>query len=112
MRKHDRHTIADTFLKQVIHWRGVLTSHLRMPNRTESGSDRPNGMAKDFPRPSLPLGVLLGSLSAGQPAVSSDDVESLVSRIVEGLVFLRLCEERGLEPSEQLGVLSNQNDIY
>ena len=44
--------------------------------------------------------------------LSSDDLNAAVQRIIDRIVFLRIAEDRGLEPNEQLLTLCERSDIY
>jgi len=44
--------------------------------------------------------------------VSSDDLNAAVQRTIDRVVFLRMAEDRGLEPYEQLLKLCDRTDVY
>ncbi|HOX37225.1 MAG TPA: N-6 DNA methylase [Candidatus Brocadiia bacterium] len=46
------------------------------------------------------------------PDISSDDLNTAVHRTIDRVVFLRMAEDRGIEPYEQLLKLCEQPDIY
>ena len=50
------------------------------------------------------------ALRNGDPSV--DDLNDAVQRIIDRIVFLRMAEDRGLEPEGQLLKLSEQAEIF
>ncbi|MBU4371896.1 MAG: N-6 DNA methylase, partial [Proteobacteria bacterium] len=56
--------------------------------------------------------VLARNLALRNGDLSADDLNSAVQRIIDRIVFLRMAEDRGLEPGGQLLKLCAQPDIY
>jgi hypothetical protein len=56
--------------------------------------------------------VLARNIAMRNKDVSSDDLNAAVQSTIDRVVFLRMAEDRGLEPSEQLLKLCEQGDIY
>ena len=55
---------------------------------------------------------LARNLALRNAALSPDDLNAAVQRTIDRVVFLRMAEDRGLEPYEQLLGLCGQPDIY
>ena len=55
---------------------------------------------------------LARNLALRNPALSSDDLNAAVQRTIDRVIFLRMAEDRGLEPYERLLNLSKKPDIY
>ncbi|OQW99584.1 MAG: hypothetical protein BWK74_01900 [Desulfobacteraceae bacterium A6] len=56
--------------------------------------------------------VLARNLALRNSDLSADDLNATVQRIIDRIVFLRMAEDRGLEPEGQLLKLCEQPDIY
>jgi len=56
--------------------------------------------------------VLARNLALRNSALSADDLNAAVQRIIDRLIFLRMAEDRGLESYGQLLKLCEQSDIY
>ena len=56
--------------------------------------------------------VLARNLALRNSDLSADDLNATVQRIIDRIVFLRMAEDRGLEPERQLLKLCEQSDIY
>ena len=56
--------------------------------------------------------VLARNIALRNPSLSTDDLNRAVQLIIDRVVFLRMAEDRGLEPYEQLLRLCGQPDVY
>jgi hypothetical protein len=56
--------------------------------------------------------VLARNLALRNGDLSADDLNAAVQRIIDRIIFLRMAEDRGLEPDRQLLKLCEQPDIY
>ena len=56
--------------------------------------------------------VLARNIALRNKDLSSDDLNAAVQSTIDRVVFLRMAEDRRLEPSEQLLKLCEQDDIY
>ena len=56
--------------------------------------------------------ALARNIALRNKGLSSDDLNAAVQTTIDRVVFLRMAEDRGLEPYEQLLKLSEQGDIY
>jgi type I restriction-modification system DNA methylase subunit len=56
--------------------------------------------------------VLARNIALRNPNLSSDDLNAAVQRTIDRIVFLRMAEDRGIEPYEQLMKLCERPDIY
>jgi len=56
--------------------------------------------------------VLARNLALRNSDLSADDLNAAVQRIIDRIVFLRMAEDRGLEPYQQLLKICEQPDIY
>jgi len=56
--------------------------------------------------------VLARNLALRNGDLSADDLNAVVQRIIDRIIFLRMAEDRGLEPYGQLHKLCEQPDIY
>lgn len=55
---------------------------------------------------------LARNLALRNPALSSEDLNAAVQRTIDRVIFLRMAEDRGLEPYERLLNLSKKPNIY
>jgi hypothetical protein len=55
---------------------------------------------------------LARNVALRNPAISLEDLNAAVLLTIDRIVFLRMAEDRGIEPYEQLLTLSEQPDIY
>jgi hypothetical protein len=56
--------------------------------------------------------VLARNMALRNKSLSSDDLNAAVQRTIDRIVFLRIAEDRGLEPYEQLRRVCEQPNIY
>jgi hypothetical protein len=56
--------------------------------------------------------VLARNVALRNRGISSDDLNAAVQATIDRVVFLRMAEDRGLEPSEQLLKLCARDDVY
>ena len=56
--------------------------------------------------------ALARNVALRNPDLSSDDLNAAVQRTIDRIEFLRMAEDRGIEPYEQLLKLSERTDIY
>ncbi len=56
--------------------------------------------------------VLARNIALRNKNISSEDLNTAVQRTIDRIVFMRMAEDRGLEPYEQLLKLCEQPDIY
>jgi type I restriction-modification system DNA methylase subunit len=56
--------------------------------------------------------VLARNIALRNEGLSSDDLNAAVQRAIDRIVFLRMAEDRGLEPYQQLLKICEQPDIY
>jgi hypothetical protein len=52
------------------------------------------------------------ALSSSNPNLSSRDLNFAVQMTINRLIFLRICEDRGIEPYEQLRSLTEKDEVY
>jgi type I restriction-modification system DNA methylase subunit len=55
---------------------------------------------------------LAGNIYLRNPHLSTRDLNFAVGVIIDRIIFLRICEDRGIEPDEQLKKLTTGRDIY
>ena len=58
------------------------------------------------------LAIYWPNIALRNQALSSDDLNAAVQATIDRVVFLRMAEDRGLEPCEQLLRLCDTGDIY
>jgi hypothetical protein len=56
--------------------------------------------------------VLARNIALRNLKLSLDDLNDMVQRLIDRLVFLRIAEDRGIEPQEQLKRLTDDDNIY
>lgn len=56
--------------------------------------------------------VLARNLALRNPDLDSRDTNFVVQRLIDRIVFLRICEDRGIEPYERLKGLAAQDGVY
>lgn len=56
--------------------------------------------------------TLAGNIALRNPEVNQRDLSSIVQRTIDRIVFLRICEDRGLEPYGQLRELIGAKNVY
>ena len=56
--------------------------------------------------------TLARNIALRNKGISSDDLSTAVQRTIDRIVFLRMAEDRGLEPYEQLLKLCERDDVY
>jgi len=55
---------------------------------------------------------LASNIALRNPKLSELDLKSAVQRIIDRIIFLRICEDRGIEPYGQLRELQKKDNIY
>ncbi len=56
--------------------------------------------------------ALARNLALRNPGLSQRELNFAVQRIIDRIVFLRICEDRGIEPYGQLQLIQKKKDIY
>jgi hypothetical protein len=56
--------------------------------------------------------LLARNIALGNPGISQRDLNVAVQRTIDRIVFLRICEDRGIEPYGTLQALTNSGAIY
>lgn len=56
--------------------------------------------------------LLARNIALRNPKISIEELNFSVQKIIDRLLFLRMCEDRGIEPYEQLRDLREKEDIY
>lgn len=56
--------------------------------------------------------ALAHNVALRNPSLSADDLNACVQRIIDRIVFLRMAEDRGIEPYKQLDRLCDSPDVY
>jgi SAM-dependent methyltransferase len=56
--------------------------------------------------------ALARNIALRNKQLSSDDLNTVVQRTIDRIVFLRMAEDRGIEPYEQLSKLCEQPEVY
>ncbi|MCX5721922.1 MAG: Fic family protein [Nitrospirae bacterium] len=56
--------------------------------------------------------ALAKNLAVRNPTLSVHELNFSVQRTIDRLIFLRICEDRGIEPPEQLRLILNRKNIY
>ena len=51
-------------------------------------------------------------LAQNHPALTRRDLNYAVQRTIDRIIFLRICEDRGIEPRGKLQTLQNQSNVY
>lgn len=55
--------------------------------------------------------LLAKSISAKNPTISIEALSAAVQSVIDRIIFLRICEDRGIEPYGQLRVLQRSNNV-
>ncbi|MGA9623324.1 MAG: N-6 DNA methylase [Bryobacteraceae bacterium] len=56
--------------------------------------------------------VLARNFALRNPDLGSRDTNFVVQRLIDRIIFLRICEDRGIEPYERLRGLASQDGVY
>lgn len=56
--------------------------------------------------------VLARNIALRNPDLGSRDTNFVVQRLIDRIIFLRICEDRGIEPYERLKGLASQDRVY
>jgi hypothetical protein len=56
--------------------------------------------------------VLARNIALRNPDLGSRDTNFAVQRLIDRIIFLRICEDRGIEPYERLKGLASQEGVY
>jgi len=83
--------VDEEFLKEIEHWRILLARNIALCNF------RPAAQATETP-PNLPR--------------AERQLNYAVQATIDRILFLRICEDRQIEPTDQLIEIAEKNDIY
>ncbi len=56
--------------------------------------------------------VLARNVALRNPSISVRDLNFAVQKTIDRIIFLRICEDRGIEDSNQLGKLASKENVY
>jgi len=88
--------VDDAFLAEIEGWREALAKNVALRNKPRAGTER-----------SVAL-----SLSKGRSVENERDLNFAVQMIIDRIIFLRICEDRGFESENQLQDISKRENIY
>ncbi len=96
--------VDSAFLEEIEGWRDLLARNIALRNPNPVGTGHARDMTTDRTQ-----GVLLKKHGS---ALSQRELNFAVQQTIDRIIFLRICEDRGIEPYGKLMALQNGVNVY
>ena len=100
--------LAGTFSKEAV-YKGLFDKHIEVTRGKRGTAEVDNAFLSEI---ESWREVLARNIALRNPDLGPRDTNFVVQRLIDRIIFLRICEDRGIEPYERLKGLASHDEVY